>query len=152
MTATRPFWLQNEDGEAVRFFDQVYTLKASGAATGGSFGLLEITTPQGAGPPPHVHTREDEAFYVLEGRYEVTVGDERFEAAEGTFIFAPRNVRHGYVVRSSRGRHLGFVFPSGFETFFHDFVGAGGGTLDPHRMAQMAKDRGVTLLEPPPGP
>jgi hypothetical protein len=42
--------------------------------------------------------------------------------------------------------NLGFVFPSGFETFFHDFVGTGGGSPDPHRMAQMAKDRGVTLL------
>jgi quercetin dioxygenase-like cupin family protein len=94
MAATKPFWLRNEEGEAVRFFDQVYTLKASGDMTGGSFGLVEVTTPEGSGPPPHVHAREDEAFYVLEGRYEVTVGEEQFEAAEGTFVFAPRNVPH----------------------------------------------------------
>ena len=45
---------------------------------------------RGSGPPPHVHEREDEAFYVLEGSCEVTVGNDRFDAREGFFIFAPR--------------------------------------------------------------
>jgi hypothetical protein len=79
-------------------------VKASGAQTGGSFGLVEVSTPQGSGPPPHVH--EDEAFYVLEGGYEMTVGNDRFDAREGCFIFAPRRVPHGYVVRAAPARHL----------------------------------------------
>ena len=66
---------------------------------------------RGSGPPPHVHEREDEAFYVLEGSYEVTVGNDRFDAREGFFIYAPRTVPHSYVVRAAPARHLGFVFP-----------------------------------------
>jgi quercetin dioxygenase-like cupin family protein len=100
-----------DGGDTIQFFDQVYRVKAAGAQTGGSFGLVEVSTPQGSGPPPHVHEREDEAFYVLEGSYEVTVGNDRFDAREGFFIFAPRGIPHGYVVRAAPARHLGFVFP-----------------------------------------
>ena len=75
---------------------------------------MEVSTPQGSGPRPHVHEREDEALYVLEGSHEVTVGNDRFDAREGHFIFAPRGIPHGYVVRAAPARHLGFVFPSGW--------------------------------------
>ena len=109
MEEKRPFWLDMGGGDTIQFFDQVYRVKASGAQTGGSFGLVEVSTPQGSGPPPHVHEREDEAFYVLEGSYEVTVGNDRFDAREGFFIFAPRGIPHGYVVRAAPARHLGFV-------------------------------------------
>lgn len=128
-------------------------MKASGAQTGGLFGLVEVSTSEGSGPPPHVHEREDEAFYVLEGSYEVTVGNDRFDAREGFFIFAPRRVPHGYVVRAAPARHLGFVFPSGWETFYHDVVRATGAAAPaPAVVAELAKERGVTLLGPPPAP
>jgi quercetin dioxygenase-like cupin family protein len=106
MEEQRPFWLEMDGGDTVQFLDQVYRMKASGAQTGGLFRLVEVSTPQGSGPPPHVHEREDEAFYVLEGSYEVTVGDDRFDAREGSFIFAPRGVPHGYVIRAAPARHL----------------------------------------------
>jgi quercetin dioxygenase-like cupin family protein len=90
---------------------------------------------------------------VLEGSYEVTVGNDRFDAREGSFIFAPRGVPHGYVVRAAPARHLGFVFPSGWETFFHDVVRATGSEAPaPAMLAAFAKERGVTLLGPPPAP
>jgi mannose-6-phosphate isomerase-like protein (cupin superfamily) len=109
--------------------------------------------PKGPAPPPHIHEREDEAFYVLEGSYEVTVGNDRFDAREGFFIFAPRRVPHGYVVRAAPARHLRFVFPSGWETFFHDVVRTMGGAAPaPAVVAELAKERGVTLLGPPPAP
>jgi quercetin dioxygenase-like cupin family protein len=149
--APRPFWLDTDGGDTVRFLDQDYRMKAPGAQTGGLFGLVEVSTPQGSGPPPHVHEREDEAFYVLEGSYEVTVGDDRFDAREGGFIFAPRAVPHGYVVRAAPARHLSFVFPSGWETFYHDAIRAGGGAAPaPAMLTELAKQRGVTLLGPPP--
>jgi quercetin dioxygenase-like cupin family protein len=110
MEEKRPFWLDMDGGDTIQFLDQVYRVKASGAQTGGLFGLVEVSTPQGSGPPPHVHEREDEAFYVLEGSYQVTVGNDRFDAREGFFVFAPRRVPHGYVVRAAPARHLGFVF------------------------------------------
>jgi quercetin dioxygenase-like cupin family protein len=151
MEEKRPFWLEMGGGDTVQFLDQVYRMKASGGQTGGLFGLVEVSTPQGSGPPPHVHEREDEAFYVLEGSYEVAVGDDRFDAREGSFILAPRSVPHGYVVSEGPARHLGFVFPSGWETFFHDVVRATGASAPaPAVIAELAKERGVTLLGPPP--
>jgi quercetin dioxygenase-like cupin family protein len=147
----RPFWLGMDGGDTVGFLDQVSRLKASGAHTGGLFGLVEVSTPQGSGPPPHVHEREDEAFYVLEGSFEVTVGNDRFHVQQECFIFAPRGVPHGYVVSAGPARHLSFVFPSGWETFYHDAVRAGGGAAPvPAMLAELAKQRGVTLLGPPP--
>ena len=142
-----------DGGDTIGFLDQVYRLKASGAQTGGLFGLVEVSTPQGSGPPPHVHEREDEAFYVLEGTYEVTVGNDRFDAGKGCFIFAPRRIPHGYVVSAAPARHLSFVFPGGWETFVHDAVRAAGGAAPaPTMLAELAKPRGVTLLGPPPSP
>ena len=151
MQEKRPFWLDPDGGDPIGFLDQVYRMKASGAQTGGLFGLVEVSTPQGSGPPPHIHEREDEAFYVLEGSYEVTVGDDRFDARPGCFIFAPRGIPHAYVVRAAPARHLSFVFPSGWETFYHDAVRAAGGAApDPAMLAELSKQRGVTLLGPPP--
>lgn len=153
MEDNRPFWLEMDGGDPIQFLDQVYRVKAHGAHTGGLFGLVEVSTPQGSGPPPHVHEREDEAFYVLEGSYGVTMGNDRFNARAGWFIFAPRGVPHGYVVTAAPARHLGLVFPSGWETFYHDVVRATGGVAPaPAVLAELAKERGVTLLGPPPAP
>ena len=46
--------------------------------------------------PPHRHVDEDEAWYVLEGRLVVTVGEEELEAPAGTAVFGPRGVAHTY--------------------------------------------------------
>jgi hypothetical protein len=51
-------------------------LIASAAGTGGRYSMIEQVTPRGWGPPRHIHTREDEIFYVLDGSYELHVGDE----------------------------------------------------------------------------
>ena len=51
-------------------------LMATGASRGGRFTVGEQVTPAGWGPPRHVHSREDEVFYILEGVYEVRVGEE----------------------------------------------------------------------------
>jgi hypothetical protein len=129
----------------------VYTLKASGDQTGGSFGLVEVSTPEGSGPPPHVHEREDELFYVLEGTYEVTVGGE---LRGGGRLGHLRSTKDPARVRCEAGpaRHLGFVFPNGWETFFHDVVRTmGESSPNPETLARMAMVRGVTVLGPPPG-
>ena len=150
MSDIRPFRLGANDGEAVQFYDQRYVLKATAAATGGAFGLNEVTTPQRSGPRLHVHAREHEAFYVLEGRLEVSIGEEQFEAGEGTFVFAPRGIPHRYEATSPIARQLVFVFPGGWETFFRD---AAAMLADDARgapaVARMGIERGVTSIDLP---
>jgi uncharacterized RmlC-like cupin family protein len=68
--------LASGNGERIWIVGDTMTLKATGQSTGGSLVLLENLTAPGGGPPPHIHTREDEFFYVLEGTFEIRIGDE----------------------------------------------------------------------------
>src|SRR5580692_11186532 len=58
--------------------------------TGGAFELVVTRMKEGTEPPPHVHEREDEMFYVLEGMIDVYVGDECLRAAAGECAFLPK--------------------------------------------------------------
>src|SRR6516162_7741608 len=88
--------------------------------TNGVFSLFEATLAPGTEPPPHVHSREDELFYVLEGEFDVYVGEEAFEVAAGECVFLPRFKPHGFVIRSPRLRVLTLFAPGGNEEAFRD--------------------------------
>jgi mannose-6-phosphate isomerase-like protein (cupin superfamily) len=65
-------------------------LKASRHSTGGALSVIESSI--GAGPPLHVHDREDECFYVMDGELSIRCGGEAFDAAAGSFVFLPRGL------------------------------------------------------------
>ncbi len=69
-------------------------LKASRHSTGGALSVFE--TRIGAGPPLHVHDREDECFYVLDGELSIRCGGDAFDAAAGSFVFLPRGRPHRF--------------------------------------------------------
>lgn len=107
----RSFWLLGE----------LYTAKALGEETGGAFAFVEATTPPGAGPPPHVHEREDETFWVLEGELEFMVGDGTIRAPAGSFVHAPRGIPHTYKnVGAAPSRYVAMIQPAGLEKFFEE--------------------------------
>lgn len=96
-------------------------IKARAEDTGGAFGLVEATFRQrGFGPPLHVHSREDEAFYVLEGEIRFRQGDEEFVGGPGTWAWGPRGVPHAFKVESEGARALVMVTPGGFERMFEE--------------------------------
>ena len=86
--------------------------------TEGAFSLLEATLSPGNEPPPHVHSREDELFYVLEGEFDVYVGEEGFNVKTGECIFLPRLKPHAFVIRSTRLRVVILYTPGGLEEAF----------------------------------
>jgi quercetin dioxygenase-like cupin family protein len=92
--------------------------KATGKDTGGALALWESLIPRGSSPPLHVHFREDEAFYVLDGELTVRVGDQVLNAAAGSFIWGPRNVPHQFRVDSPTARLLTLFVPGGGEEMF----------------------------------
>jgi mannose-6-phosphate isomerase-like protein (cupin superfamily) len=98
-------------------------LKASGASTGGSLTLMDSQTDGGA--PPHVHTREDEAMYVIEGAIVAHVGAEEFHARTGDFVFMPRGVQHDWDVEGPAARVLIIATPGGLDRFLEEFHAAG---------------------------
>ncbi|HBY64169.1 MAG TPA: hypothetical protein DEH78_30475 [Solibacterales bacterium] len=91
---------------------------APASVTGASASLVEMDLRPGSEPPPHRHTREDEAFYILDGSLEVRAGNQLFSGRRGDFVFLPKNLPHTFAVRSSHARILLFVSPGGFEHFF----------------------------------
>ncbi|HTC13812.1 MAG TPA: cupin domain-containing protein [Chthoniobacterales bacterium] len=81
--------------------------------------MIEGLLKPGNEPPPHVHGREDELFYVLEGEMDMYVGNEVFKAGAGECLFLPRLKPHTFVVRSPRLRTLVLFMPGGLEECFH---------------------------------
>lgn len=86
--------------------------------TNGAFFLVEVTLVPGNEPPPHVHSREDELFYVLEGGFDVYVGKEAFSVTTGECIFLPRMKPHAFLISSPRMRLLTLFSPGGLEEAF----------------------------------
>jgi quercetin dioxygenase-like cupin family protein len=93
-------------------------IRARAKDTDGALGLVEGRFPRGFGPPLHVHTREDEALYVLEGQIRFRQGDDEFVAGPGACVWGPRGVPHAFTVESDTARALVVVTPGGFERMF----------------------------------
>jgi mannose-6-phosphate isomerase-like protein (cupin superfamily) len=109
------------EGERIWIVADTMTLKATGESTGGHLVLLENLTAPGGGPPPHVHTREDEFFYVLDGAFEIRIGDEIHALGPGGFAYVPRGTVHNFrnTAATSSRILVGFT-PGGMEGFFRE--------------------------------
>jgi quercetin dioxygenase-like cupin family protein len=111
------------EGDAFSAVGDVYRVLASGDQTGGVYALSEIRVSPGNGPPPHLHSREDESFFVLEGEITFQIGDEKIAAPAGTFIQGPRGIPHTFKnTGSSPARMLALVMPASFENFIKEFA------------------------------
>jgi uncharacterized cupin superfamily protein len=85
--------------------------------------LSEIRVSPNNGPLPHIHSREDECFFVLEGELDFQIGDETIMARPGTFIQGPRGIAHSFRNNTQLpARMLVFITPAGFENFVNEFA------------------------------
>lgn len=90
----------------------------SGRDTGGAYCLLEVSLAPGMSVPRHMHTREDEVYFVLAGELEVTVGEKTFVLQPGDTLLAPRDIPHQLRNSGNLTNHYLLLFsPSGFEEF-----------------------------------
>jgi quercetin dioxygenase-like cupin family protein len=96
----------------------LYRIEARAEDTGRALGLVDARIYRGFGPPLHVHRREDEAFYVIEGEIRYRQGEEEFVGGPGAWVWGPRNVPHTFKVTSETARALILVTPGGFEQMF----------------------------------
>jgi mannose-6-phosphate isomerase-like protein (cupin superfamily) len=100
------------------------TIKVHGRDTDGVFSQIETTCGPHIGPPPHIHHREDETFFVIEGEFEFVCGGERTTGGPGTVVRLPRGVPHRFAnLGDTPGRVLVTITPAGFEDFLVE-VGA----------------------------
>ena len=158
---TQPYHLPRDGGPALWHLGAVLTFKATSEQTAGRMWAKELTAPRGMSTPVHRHTREDEAFYVLDGEVSVYVDDQVVRARTGHFLWAPREVPHAFCVESALARLLVVSTPGGFEKFFFD-TGEPASVLagwppaeeppDVDALVAALAEYGVTVVGPPPAP
>ncbi len=105
------------DGEAWWWTGELARITTTGEQTDGHLALVEILAPQGIAIPSHVHHREDEGFWLLEGVVRFTVDGRTFDARAGDFLLGPRDVPHAYTVVDGPARMLFMFAPAGLEGF-----------------------------------
>ena len=113
-----------------------------------------VIPPRTSGPTRHVHTREDEGIYVIDGVLTAEVGDQCFEVGPGAFLWMPRGRPHTFANLGDKPlRAVGLINPSGFEQFFTelaDYLASTDGPPDPDAILQLNQRYGVYPAEGPP--
>lgn len=117
-------------------------VKASRSSTGGVITVIETDTDGGA--PPHIHTNEDECFYVVNGSITVTIGEETYEAGPRSFIYLPRGIPHSWDVVGKSAVVLIITVPAGFEDFLREFHEAKG----PEERVRISRKYGIQWVRP----
>ncbi len=147
----RPTILQPNEGKKLRIFGGVeFLVKVSSQDSGGAFTLLDNTNPAGTYLPPHVHSREDETFYILEGEYEFHCGDQIVRAGPGATVYLPRGIPHAFKFLSSTpGRMLVLATPGGFEQCMEELSALPDDPPDMPRVFQVCARYGIEFLPPP---
>lgn len=118
-----------------------------GEQSNGSLAALEVANPAGEGPPLHVHTREDEVVYVLEGEIRWKLGDQLTLTGPGSLVFIPRGEPHTWQnVGDGNCRMLITFTPAGMEGFFDQLSSLT--EFDPHLFRAAAAEHGMEVVGP----
>jgi mannose-6-phosphate isomerase-like protein (cupin superfamily) len=85
-TEGRPWW----------FLTELYLIKVVSEDTNGAFTVAEVTAPPQSPPAPHIHHREDEFYYIVEGEFEFLDVDRTFTAGAGSLVYLPKHRLHSH--------------------------------------------------------
>jgi quercetin dioxygenase-like cupin family protein len=153
-----PIALGPDEGEALWAFGCLITVKASSETSAGRVMVTENLAARGAGSPLHVHHREDEWFYVMDGELTFWVGGQVIEAPAGSFVYGPREIPHTFTVSSEQAHFLLVTEPAGLEGMLRT-LGEPAPSLtippapteppDMARIAQTLTEYGIEILGPP---
>jgi quercetin dioxygenase-like cupin family protein len=120
MTRT-PILRKSTEGRTIAVVGDLYRFMATGEETDGRYAMWEAIVPPGGGPPPHIHSREEESFYILEGTISFQVGEEKWTASAGTFANMPIGSLHSFKNETAKpARMIISVAPAGLENMFFE--------------------------------
>lgn len=136
------------EGKAMTAGGSGTTFKLYADDTGGPVSVVEHPIDPGVLVPPHIHSREDQISYVIEGEVEMLVRNEVYHCAEGAYLFKPRGVRHTFWNAGAEpARLIEISTPGGVERYMEElFAMLGAGQPDPERLQRLAAGYGITLL------
>lgn len=113
-TTNDPFVVSREQADSFWLVDSLWSSLAAPQSTGGALTVLDQLMPRRSGPPPHVHPRLHEYFYLLDGEIRFQLRDEVKTASQGDFVSVPAGTVHGFAVASETARVLNLYTPGGF--------------------------------------
>lgn len=153
-----PIALAPGEGESLWFLGSHASVKASAQTTAGRVAVIEHLSPRGSGSPLHVHSREDEWFYVIEGELTFWVGGHVIDAPAGSFVYGPRGIPHTFLVTSETARFLLVTQPGDFSEFLRTLAQPADAVVIPPpateppdvgAMSRVAAEYGIEILGPP---
>ena len=121
-TNNTPTIRKPNEGRTIAVVGDVYRFMATSEDTNGKYAMWEAIVPPGGGPPPHVHSREEESFYILEGEITFQIGEELVVATAGMFANMPVGTPHSFKNESNQpAKMIISIAPAGLEEMFFEF-------------------------------
>jgi quercetin dioxygenase-like cupin family protein len=153
MSDARPFVVQPGEGTTVQGpAGGPLSFKARGEQTNGTLTAVENVVAPGDGPPLHVHANEDEAWYILDGRFRFQLDEEIASAPAGAFVFVPRGTRHCFQnIGDEPARILVLFTPAGMERFFDRFAALPAEAVVPEAFRTIGAEVDMDVVGPPLG-
>jgi quercetin dioxygenase-like cupin family protein len=138
------------EGRKFNIVGDIATLVLGSADTGGTYEMYDVVSPVGGGSPPHVHRREEESFFILDGEVEFSVAGKKIRCGPGDALFGPRDVPHFFRnVGTKPARLLITVSPATLEPFFTEVDRLMcSGPANPQKLVEIAARYGIEILSP----
>jgi mannose-6-phosphate isomerase-like protein (cupin superfamily) len=130
------------DGERLNVIGDAQTIKLDGTTTNGAFTPIEQNNLPGTRVPVHVHTSEDETFYICDGEVVFQVGEIEVPASAGTTVYLPRRVPHGFHLAKPTHSLLR-ICPTGAERLFRNLTELPQGPPDMERVKGLCAEFGI---------
>ena len=152
--SAKAFTLSPSQGECFTIIGGGVRILADGASTGGALVTFEAPIPPGEGPPLHRHEREDELFYVIEGRFKFVIDGTEFIAETGAFAYAGKGTAHSFRnIGTATGKLLVTCTPAGIEVPFRAIQDPAPGSsrppITPADVVAALGAHGITFVGPP---
>jgi mannose-6-phosphate isomerase-like protein (cupin superfamily) len=149
ITASDASFVPAGEGKSLHVLTETVTIKIPSERVNGAYSVTEIVTPPGGGAPPHIHRRENEMFYILEGEFEFRCGDRMFNAAKGAIVALPKEIPHAYKNTGNvLGKTLLVLIPGGTEKAFEEISILPSGPPDLEKINTITMKYGVEFLQP----
>lgn len=147
------FLLKAGEGKSVRLGGLGVVFKIAGIETGERLSVVEHPIDPGRLIPPHVHIKEDEYSYILQGKIGARIGDREATAGPGSYIFKPRNIPHTFWNAGQEpARLIEIISPAGFENFFDElaeiYAAAGTGMPDQEKIRELGERYSLSFVMP----